>query len=98
MPLPHSDKCRIHIPEGRLLKHRMMAVCFKNTEIWIRCRDVEVASQCSDMELILTVEDGEDTIVVLALFKYLGRPMSQSYYELLAVRRTLERRIRSGAG
>ena len=55
-PLPRCDMCGMHMPAGRLLKHRRRACRFKNTEMRIRHRDVDVASRCLDMEFRLTGE------------------------------------------
>ena len=66
------------MPVGRLLNSRRTAHCFKNIDIWIILRDVEVWSRCLEMELSFTREDGEDIIEGVALFKYLGRPLEQS--------------------
>ena len=52
--LTQWNMCVMHMTAGRLLKHQRKEHCFNNTEIGIRCRDVEVASRCLDMEFILT--------------------------------------------
>ena len=88
-PLPCCDMCGIHIPVGRMLKYWRTAHCFKNIEIRIRCRDVEVGIQCMEMELILTRDYGEEIIEGVVLFKYLGQPLDQSDDDWLAFRRKI---------
>ena len=50
------------MPEGRLIKNRRKAHCFKNTEMRLNWKDMEVASRCTDMELKLTGKEGDETI------------------------------------
>ena len=52
-PLPRCDMCRMHLKAGRLIKHWRKARCFKNMEMRLRWKDVEVTSWCADMELNL---------------------------------------------
>ena len=42
--LPRCDMCGMHMPAGRMLKHQRTARCFKNTDMRIRHRDLEIAS------------------------------------------------------
>ena len=72
------DMFRMDMPVGKLLKHQRMVHCFKNTEMRIIHREVEVASCFSDMEFSLNREEGDETIEGIALFKQLGRLMDQS--------------------
>ena len=71
------DMFRMDMPVGKLLKHQRMVHCFKNTEMRIRSRDVEVTIQCLEMEFSLTEKERKETIMVVALFKYLGQPIEQ---------------------
>ena len=75
--LPRCNMCRMHMLVMRLLKHHRTACCFKNTEMRIRSRDVEVTIQCLEMEFSLTEKERKETIMVVALFKYLGQPIEQ---------------------
>ena len=77
--------------EGWLINHQGTALCFNNTDMRLRRRDVEVVSQCSDMEFILTGEYGEDTIEGVELFKYLGRPLKQSDNDWSEVRQNIRK-------
>ena len=52
----------MHIPAGRLIKHRQRTLCFKDTEVQLRRRDMAIAIQCTDMTFSLKVEEGEETI------------------------------------
>ena len=63
------------MPIGRMIKHQRIAHCFMNTDMSLIHRDVEVESWCLEMEFILTGEEGEDIIEVVALFRYLGQPL-----------------------
>ena len=44
--LPRCEMCRIHITEGRLIRHRRMERCDRNDQMRWRRRDVEVAAKC----------------------------------------------------
>ena len=92
-PLPRCNMCIMHMPEGRLLKHRRTAFCFRNNEMRIRRREVEVATRCLEMELSLTSEEGEDTIEGVALLKYLGWPMEKSDNAWPAVRTNIRKAL-----
>ena len=70
--------CGMHIPTGRLIKHWRTARCFKNTNMRLRQKDVEVASWCAEMDFKLAWKEGYETIEGLELFTYLGRPLYQS--------------------
>ena len=76
---------------GRLIKHWRTAHYFKNTEMWLICRDVGVVSQCLEMELRLNREEEEETMERVELFKYLGRPLYQSDNDWLVVRRNIRK-------
>ena len=77
-PLPCCNMSVMHMPAGRLIKYRRMDRCFKNTEMRIRFRDIDVVIRCSGVEFRLTREEGEETNRVVALLKYVGRPLEQS--------------------
>ena len=98
--LPRCNMCEIHMPEGRLIKHHRTTRCFKNTEMRIRHRGVEVASFCSEMELRLTGEEVGETIEEVALFKCLGKPLDKSYYYWPEVRQSIRkvRQVWGGLG
>ena len=60
--LPCCDMLRMHIPIGWLINNWRTARCFNNTDMQLRHRSVEVTSQCLEIELSLTEEEGEETI------------------------------------
>ena len=90
-PLPCCNMSVMHMPAGRLIKYRRMARCFNNTEMRIRFRDIDVVIRCSGVEFRLTREEGEETIEVLALFKYLGRTLENSKDEWPLVRQNIRK-------
>ena len=55
-----------------------MESCFKNMDMRLRGKDVEVVSWCAEMESNLAGKEGEEIIEGVALFTFLGRPMYQS--------------------
>ena len=77
------------MPDERLIKHQRTELCFKNTEMRIRLKDVEVASRYADMEFNLIGKDGEETIEGVSLFTYLGRSLYQSDNDWQEVRRNI---------
>ena len=56
-PLLRCDLCGIHMPEGRLLRHRKTARCDRNTQIRWRRWDVAIADKRLEATLSLTGED-----------------------------------------
>ena len=73
--LPRCDMCGIHIPEGRLIKNWRMVCFLKNTEKRIRRKDVEVTSQCAEIEINLAGKEGVEKIEGLNFFADLGQPL-----------------------
>ena len=61
-PLPLCNMCGMHMLARRMIKHQRTARCFNNTDMQLRHRSVEVTSQCLEIELSLTEEEGEVTI------------------------------------
>ena len=53
-PLPFCDMCRMHMPEGRLIRHRRMARCNSNTQMMWRWQDVAILEKCSEATFSLT--------------------------------------------
>ena len=47
--LLQCDMCGMHIPAGRMIKHRRTAHCFKNMGMSLRRKDVEVTVWCAEM-------------------------------------------------
>ena len=66
--LRQCDMCGMHMPEGQMIKHRMTSSLFKNMEMRIRRKYVEVASQCANMEFNPKGKKGEETIEGVELF------------------------------
>ena len=56
--LPHCGLFIMHMPAGRLVKHQRTAQCDKNTQMWCRRRDVEIADKFLEATFSLTGEDG----------------------------------------
>ena len=54
--------CGIHMLAGRIIRHREKSRCFKNIEMRLRWKDVEVASRCVDMGFNLTGKEVDKTI------------------------------------
>ena len=57
------------MPVGRLLNHQRAEHCFKNTEMQLRRRVAEVENWCLEMEIILNMEEGKETVEEVSLFK-----------------------------
>ena len=83
--------CGMHMPVGRLLKHRKTACCFNNAGMRLIRRDVEVAIWYACMEFSLNRKDRGETIKGVELFKYLGRMLEQSYNEWPVFRQNIKR-------
>ena len=66
------------MPSGQLIKHWRTVRCFKNTDMQLRQRSVEVTKWCTNMELSLTEKEGGETIDGVEVFKYLGWVLEQS--------------------
>ena len=77
-PFPRCDMCRIHMPEGRIIRHRRMARCDRNTQMRWRQQDVAVANKCLEATFSLTGKDEAEHIEGVWRFKYLGRLMDRS--------------------
>ena len=56
-PLPRCDSCGMHMPEGRLTRHRKKARCDKNTQMRWRRLDVEITARCLEATFSLTGEE-----------------------------------------
>ena len=54
-------------------------------------RDVEMMGRCMDMESLLYGREGGDLVKGVESFKYLGRPLDQTGYDWLGVRRNIKR-------
>ena len=77
-PLPRCDMCGIHVPAGRLIKHRQMERCNRNTHMrWWR-RDVEIEAKCSGATLGLALDDRAECFEGVDAFKYLGWVLHQT--------------------
>ena len=59
--------------------------------MWIRRRDVEVASWCLEIEFSLNRKEGEEAIGGVVLLKYLGRILDQAEDEWTLVRRNIRK-------
>ena len=71
-PLTCCDLCGMHMTEGRLIRHRRIARCDKNTQMRWRRRDVAIATRCLEAKSSLTGEEEAERIEGVEVFKYLG--------------------------
>ena len=90
-PLPRCDQCEIHMPEAQLFKHRQTDKWNKAMERQLRRRDVHMETRCSDMDISLYREEGDDMVEVVANFKYLGKTLDQTDDDWPVVRRNIMR-------
>ena len=60
--------CGIHITLGHLNNRCKTARCFKNTEMRLRRKDVEVASRCAETKFNLTGKEGDNIIEGVEIF------------------------------
>ena len=81
----------MHMQASRLFKHRQSDKCNKSTEIRLQLRDVEMAERCGEMEFSLKGYEGDDRVENVTTFRYLGRPLDQTYDDWPAVRRSIMR-------
>ena len=88
-PLPWYDQCGMNIPAARIFKHRHLDKYHKATERRPRRRDVETTEICGKMELSL--EGGEGTVENVTTFRYLERPLDQTYDDWPDVWRNITR-------
>ena len=68
----------MHIPAGRLSRHRRTARCDKNTQMRWRRRDVAIAARCTEAKFSLTGEEEAECIEGVEVFKCIGRLLDRS--------------------
>ena len=61
-PLPRCDLCRMHIPAGWLIRNSKMALCYRNTQMRWRRRDVAISYKCLEAKFILSGEEEAERI------------------------------------
>ena len=88
-PLPCCEFCGMHVPAGRIIKHRRMKRCNRNTQMRWQRRDVAISSRCAEASFILTEEDEAECIKGMETFKYLGRLIYWLYDNWPEVRRNV---------
>ena len=76
--LPRCDLCVMHMPVGRIIRHRKTSRCKKNTHMRWRRRYVAIAARCSEATFSLTGEKEVECIEAVDVFKYLGRLLERS--------------------
>ena len=81
--------CGMHMPEGRIIKHRRMSRWNRNTQMRWRRQDVEIARKCTVVNFSITGEDGEECFEGVDSFKYLGRVLHYSNKDWPAVLRNI---------
>ena len=77
--LPCCDLCGMHMPAGRIIRHRKTARYNKNTQMRWRSRDVAITARCLEATFSLTGEYEVEHIEGLEVFKYLGQLLDRSY-------------------
>ena len=78
-PLSRCDKSGMHMPAARQFKQRRTERCNKATERRLRQIYVEKAKRCVDIEFSLYRREGGAMVDGVSTFKYLGRPLGQTY-------------------
>ena len=61
-PLTQCKMCGMQMLAGRLIRHREKSRCFKNTEMRLMWKYVEVTSRCVEMGFNLTGKEVDETI------------------------------------
>ena len=56
-PLPQCDLCGMHMPAGRLIKHRHTERCNKNTQMWWQRQDVDISNKFTESTFSLMGEE-----------------------------------------
>ena len=90
-PLPRCDMCGMHMPAGRLIRHRRMARYDWNMQVGLRRWDVEIEANCTGVTFSLTGNDRAECFEGVESFKYLGRVLHRSDEDWLEVRRNIGR-------
>ena len=70
----------MHMPATQLVKHRRKTIREKVTDMQLNQRDVDMAERCKEMGLILYVREGDVLVKEVENFKFLWRPLDQTYY------------------
>ena len=76
-PLPFCEFCVMHIPAGRLIRHRRTVHWDKNTQMRSRRKDVAIASRCLEAMFGLTGEEDLQCIKGVEVFKCLRQLLYQ---------------------
>ena len=90
-PLPCCDLCGMHMPAGRLIRHRKTARCDKNTQMMWRRQYVAIAARYSEATFSLTGEKEAEQIEGVEVFKYLRRLLDRSDDDWLVVLRNISK-------
>ena len=76
--LPCCDMCIMHMPAGRIIRHRRTAKCDMNTQMRWSQQDVAVTDKCSDAVFSLIGENELERIKGVECFNYLRRLLDWS--------------------
>ena len=68
----------MHMPVGRIIRHRKTELCDKNTQMRWRRRGVSIAARCSEATFSIIGEEEVERIEGVEVFKYLGGLMDRS--------------------
>ena len=90
-PLPRFDQCGMHMPPARIFKHRKTDKCNKSVERRLRRKYVDMKARCGEINFSLERGEGEERMEDVATFRYLGRPLDQTYDEWPTLRRNIMR-------
>ena len=77
--LTRCDVCRMHMKEGRLIRHTKTARCDKDTHMRWRRKDTAIAVRFMEATFSLTGEEEAEHIEGVGRFEYLGRLLDRSY-------------------
>ena len=77
-PLPRRDLCGMHMPAGRLIRHRKTARYDKNTQMRWRRWDVAITARFLEATFSLTGEEEEECINGVEVLKCLGQILDRS--------------------
>ena len=81
----------MHMPVGRIIRHRKTELCNKSTQMRWRRRGVSIAARCLEATFSIIGEEEVERIEGVELFKYLGRLLDCSDDNCPAVLRNIRK-------
>ena len=76
--LTRCDVCRMHMKEGRLIRHTKTARCDKDTHMRWRRKDTAIAVMFMEAKFSLTGEEETEHIEGVEVFKHLEQMLDRS--------------------